>query len=166
MTYSYVTWLIHTWREIGETVYRCFLNSFTHDYSHVTWLIHIWYDLFICFMTHSYVAGDWRDCLWVTFFWTHSLMTIQTYHGSFIYWSKEPPPSGGFPIYYVPSSRTVCKRTPLEEFVPSSSRGVLLHTVLDEGHLLLCHMKKPLYPIWYHMRDAATRCNTPQHTAT
>ena len=44
-----------------------------------------------------------------------------------------PPPSGGFPIYCVPSSRTVCKRTPLEKFVPGASRGVLLHTVLDEG---------------------------------
>jgi hypothetical protein len=46
---------------------------------------------------------------------------------------KKPPPPGGFPIYYVPSSRTMCKRTPLEGFVPGSSRGVLLHTVLDEG---------------------------------
>jgi len=44
-----------------------------------------------------------------------------------------PPPPGGFPIYYVPSSRTVCKRTPLEGFVPGSSRGVFLNTVLDEG---------------------------------
>ena len=25
---------------------------------------------------------------------------------------KKPPPPGGFPIYYVPSSRTVCKRPP------------------------------------------------------
>ena len=46
---------------------------------------------------------------------------------------KNPHPPGGFPIYYVPSSRTVCKRTPLEEFVLGASRGVLLHTVLDEG---------------------------------
>jgi len=46
---------------------------------------------------------------------------------------KAPPPPGGFPIYYVPSSRTVCKRTPLEGFAPGASRGVLLHTVLDEG---------------------------------
>jgi len=45
-----------------------------------------------------------------------------------------PPPPGGFPIYYyVPSSRTVCKRTPLEEPGTNPSRGVLLHTVLDEG---------------------------------
>jgi len=49
------------------------------------------------------------------------------------YCSKETPPPGGFPIYYVPSSRTMCKRTPLEGFVPSFSRGVLLHTVLDQG---------------------------------
>jgi len=46
---------------------------------------------------------------------------------------KKPPPPGGVPIDYVPSSKTVCKRTPLEGFVPGSSRGVLLHTVLDEG---------------------------------
>jgi len=46
---------------------------------------------------------------------------------------KKPPPLGGFPIYYVPSSRTVSKRTPLEEFVPGASREVLLLTVLDEG---------------------------------
>jgi len=47
---------------------------------------------------------------------------------------KNPPPPGGFPIYYVPSSRNVCNRTPLEEFVPGASRGVLLHTVLDREH--------------------------------
>jgi len=46
---------------------------------------------------------------------------------------KKPPPPGGFCIYYVPSSRAVCKRTPLEGFVPNASRGVLLHTALDEG---------------------------------
>ena len=38
-----------------------------------------------------------------------------------------------FPMYYVPSSRTVCKRTPLEAPGTHPSRGVLLHTVLDEG---------------------------------
>ena len=46
---------------------------------------------------------------------------------------KKPPPPGGFPIDYVPSSRTVCKRTPLEQIGTNPSRGVLLHTVLDEG---------------------------------
>jgi len=30
---------------------------------------------------------------------------------------KKPPPPGGFPIYYIPSSRTVCKRTSLAWFV-------------------------------------------------
>jgi len=43
------------------------------------------------------------------------------------------PPPGGVPIYYVPSSRTVSKRTPLEAPGTNSSRGVLLLTVLDEG---------------------------------
>ena len=46
---------------------------------------------------------------------------------------KKPPPPGRFPIDYVPLSRTVCKRTPLEEPGTNPSRGVLLHTVLDEG---------------------------------
>jgi len=46
---------------------------------------------------------------------------------------KKPPPLGGFPIYYVPSSRIVCKRAPLEEPGTNPSRGVLVHTVLDEG---------------------------------
>ena len=48
---------------------------------------------------------------------------------------KKPPPPEGFPIYYFPSSRTVCKRTLLEEPGANPSRGVLLHTVLDEGTL-------------------------------
>jgi len=46
---------------------------------------------------------------------------------------RNPPPPGEFPVYYVPSSRTVSKRTPLEEPGTNPSRGVLLHTVLDEG---------------------------------
>jgi len=46
---------------------------------------------------------------------------------------KKPPPPGGVPIYYVPSSRTVSKRTPLEEFLPDALKGVLLLTGLDEG---------------------------------
>jgi len=46
---------------------------------------------------------------------------------------KKPPPPGGFPIYYVPSSRTVSKRTPLEAPGTNSSSGVLLLTVLDVG---------------------------------
>ena len=45
----------------------------------------------------------------------------------------ETPPPEGFPVDYVPSSRTVSNKTPLEEFVPGASRGVLLLTVLDEG---------------------------------
>ena len=49
-------------------------------------------------------------------------------HDSCAHWSKETPPPGGFPIYYVPSSRTVCKRTPLEKPGTNPSRGVLFLT--------------------------------------
>jgi len=47
--------------------------------------------------------------------------------------SKEPPTPGGISIYYVLSSRTVGKRTPLEVPGTNSSRGVLLLMVLDGG---------------------------------
>ena len=46
---------------------------------------------------------------------------------------KKPPPRGGFPIYYVLSSRAVCNRTPFEENGTNPSRGVLLHKALDQG---------------------------------
>ena len=42
----------------------------------------------------------------------------------------ERNPPGGFPIYYVPSSRTVNKRTPLEAPGTNSSRGVLFSRYL------------------------------------
>jgi len=45
---------------------------------------------------------------------------------------KKPSPPGGFPIYYIPSSRDVCKRTSLEGFVPGSSRGVLSRFLMRE----------------------------------
>jgi len=48
---------------------------------------------------------------------------------------KKPPPPWGFPIYVLPS-RTVSKRTPLEEPGTNSSRGSLLLTVLDEGTVI------------------------------
>jgi len=53
---------------------------------------------------------------------------------------KNPPPQGGFPIYYVPWSRTGRKRTPPEEpppklinFVGGFSGEVLFLLVLDLG---------------------------------
>ena len=58
---------------------------------------------------------------------------VSTYKHTHTRWSKETPPPGWFPIYYVRASTTVCKRTPLKEFVPGFPRGFPLHTVLDEG---------------------------------
>ena len=46
---------------------------------------------------------------------------------------KKPPPPRVFPIFYVPLSRTVSERTPLEAPGTNASRGVLLLTVVDEG---------------------------------
>jgi len=48
---------------------------------------------------------------------------------------RTPPPQGGFPIYYVPSSRAVRKRTPLEEFgTNSSSQSVESQTHAHHTH--------------------------------
>ena len=52
---SYVTWLIHMWRD-------SFVRDITHSY--VTWLIHVWRDSFVRDITHSYVTWlihVWRD---------------------------------------------------------------------------------------------------------
>jgi len=53
---------------------------------------------------------------------------------------KKPPSLGGFPIYYVPRSRSGRKKTPPEEpppkwikFGSGSSGGVLFLPVLDQG---------------------------------
>jgi len=65
---------------------------------------------------------------------THVLykFSIHTQHNQHVD-RKKPPPPGVFPIYYVPSSTTVSKRTPLEAPGTISARGVLLLTVLDQG---------------------------------
>ena len=78
----------------------------------------------------------WRQSVCIETMETQRLRTHRD-RGSALYGDTlietNPPPPGVFHIYYVPSSKTVCKRTPIEGFVPGSSRGVLLHTVLDEG---------------------------------
>ena len=56
---------------------------------------------------------------------------------------KEGESPRGFHIYYVLSSRTVCKRTPLEAPGTNSAREVLLHTVLDEGTYTVIINRKP-----------------------
>ena len=74
------------------------------------------------------LTSDSRECQY-----TCSLRLCLVSPPLLILIERNPPPPGGFPIYYVLSSRTVSKRTPLEEFVPGASRGVLFLTVLDEG---------------------------------
>ena len=79
----------------------------------------IYISIAIHFSIHSFIS----NCTYMCFI---TLIPVTTLI------ERNHPTPGGFSIYYVPSSRTVCKRTPLEGFVPGSSRGVLLHTVLDE----------------------------------
>ena len=107
----------------------------------VTWLIHMCDMnrlLHMCNLTRLYVYHD--SSIFVTWLIRICVTRLShrcnktTYSGAtWLLWSKETPPPGGFPIYYVPSSRIVCKGTPLEAPGTNSSRGVLLHTVLDEG---------------------------------
>jgi len=76
LTHSYVTWLIHMWRDsIACDV------TLAHSCVTVTCLIHMWHDSFICDMTHSYVI--WLVCMWRDSFicdMTHS----RVWHVSFI----------------------------------------------------------------------------------
>ena len=72
------------------------------------------------------------------YIYTYSIMYVwlPVYANDYLYMHidrKNLPPPGGFPIWYVPSSRTESKRTPYEDFVPGASRGVLLLTDFDEG---------------------------------
>ena len=94
----------------------------------------------IC-ITHTYTCSHYRTtftlCMLI-YIYTYSIMYVwlPVYANDYLYMHidrKNLPPPGGFPIYYVPSSRTESKRTPHEEFVPGASRGVLLLTVFDEG---------------------------------
>jgi len=64
----------------------------THAY--MTWLHH-------CDMTHSHVTQTFHMC-------PDSSISTQSDR-------KKSPPPGGFPICYVPSSRTVCRRPPSKD---------------------------------------------------
>jgi len=119
--YMYIYVYIYEYRDIHQNV-SC-KYTFIWMYTH----IHMYIYIYICIHIYIYTQRSHAACIC-----THICMYMYIYIFS-IYWSKEHPPPGGFPIYYVPSSRTVSKRNPLEAPGTNFSRGVFLLTVLDEG---------------------------------
>jgi len=86
----------------------------------------------VCIHSHTHIHDMYTHTHALETHGMHRDTRHENTHIQNILIERNPPP-GGFPIFYVPSSRTVCKRTPLEEPGTNPSRGVLLHTVLDEG---------------------------------
>ena len=142
MTHSYlwrdsflcVEWLIH-------------ICDMAHSY--------VWHGSFICVTWLTYIipasygrcvpvmcgVSQWRITASLLICVTYPRDMCDTTHTSPI-WCRDDiceschtyewPIPGGFPIYHVPWSRTRRTRTPLEEFVPGASRGVLFLWVRDQ----------------------------------
>jgi len=120
-TYTYER-NIYVWME-----YICMKGTYMYERNIYVWKEHICMKGTYMHETSSLISSFISFWIWSFFFPSLSWKRWRNIDG------KKPSPPGGCPIYYVPSSRTVCKRTPLEGFVPGSSRGVLLNTVLDKG---------------------------------
>jgi len=98
ISFIYVTWLIHVWRDSFMCVtcalhYSCILQCvawlicmWQDSFVFVTWLIQIWHDLFLCDMNHSsYVWHDSFICVtWLIHMWHNSLICDMTY--SYVTW--------------------------------------------------------------------------------
>ena len=130
MTHSYVwhdsficvTWLTH-------------MCDMTHSYVwHVAFLCdmaysYVWHDSFICvtwlihmcdMKNHMHIVAQGVLCVSMCDM-TYAVTNIYVWHDLCKLIERNPPPRGGFLFAIFSSSRTVCKRTPLEGFVPGSS---------------------------------------------
>jgi len=92
-----------------------------------------YYHHIICLIEHTRNVNRSRWVCWRTWVVIIICLTKQTRHVNLSIWTptailgiiskmERAPPPGGFPIYYVPSSRTVSKSPPLEALGSNSSR--------------------------------------------
>jgi len=98
------------------------------------------YNCVSCLPSFTYVDTHTQFCIFalrLMYFDTRRYLVVSCLpsctHIDTHYDRKNPPPRGGFIVFFVPWSKTRRKRTPLEEFVPGASRGVLFLRVLDQG---------------------------------
>ena len=120
----YLSWLI--WM----TSLLCHKNNNSREISltkRVSWLEshHSYDDEWDIHMNERDIFYEWERFIWMRETFIRMREISHSYE-----WERY---SYEYLFTFVPSSRTVSERTPLEEFVPGTSRGVLLTTVLDEG---------------------------------
>ena len=103
-------------------------------YSHVLEsIIHIYWNLFNQKCVFHMNLNMFAQCVCACHAHVLELLCeTRVFHKYFNKLIERNPPPGGFPIYYVPWSRTVCKRTPLEEPGTNPSRGVLSRFLMRE----------------------------------
>jgi len=130
VTYEWV--MSHVNQSYHEWMYHAIYASYHIWMSHVTyeWVISHMHES--CHIWISHVTYEWDmshiNCITpyirhTTYKWVMSSILIE----------RTPTPRGGFLFTMFPHQEPCVRETPLEGFVPDSSRGSLLHTVLDEG---------------------------------
>jgi len=91
------------------------------------WHVYADFDMYIFIdrRWHTHTRVQTLTCSYI-YAYSH-IFILQTRLIHRLWWKEAPSPPGGFPIYYVPSSRTVRKKTPSKDLYKSFEGGPLIH---------------------------------------